>query len=525
LDSRKGSNKNISSDDEIFLATISGTRHNFRAMRRQRVKYLLLFLLFLLGNFPFCAAAVTRNDGAIWFPRLPTPVLVALDTPADRQFIAEIRASANAHDWSASISNDLKAWPCRIISATYAKINRRTEPGWRIQVSVPANASPELFDLTLSSSEGVSIQKQSVSVMPMFATDFYILHISDEQIVNDQHTDPSGTYCRTVGTAEEMTWMQEPVNLIHPRFVCITGDQIDYNGALDGWNNWPNWGYKPGAHKHFSVEETKELEKRLSEMYLDCHRGYRVPYVEAPGNHDVTPADKKLFDTNILWHPISVEAYENYFGQRSWSFRMGDFYVLMHDWTDRGLKDWAAADYAAAMADPTIKYRLIGQHFHTDQAFMPAACDLMLIGHGHTVATIQSSPYYVYEVGPSFKYGISGFFNFRKTPDGWACDQTKGPRDVSKDVFHLFTDNGITKTVRTNRPDSMNISEHSVTITNDLPEEFYDGRVRFVLDKGVYHSVRNGVILVQYNCGNDSKTAVLVKVDIPAKGTIIVGVE
>jgi hypothetical protein len=322
-----------------------------------------------------------------------------------------------------------------------------------------------------------------------------------------------------------MHWMQEPINLIHPRFALVTGDQIDYNGCLDAWNNWMNWGYQPGPHKHFSKEETLEIEKRLSEMYIGCHRGYRVPYVEAPGNHDVTPEDKKLADTDIHWHPISAQFYETYFGQRSWSFRMGDFYVLMHDWTDHDLKKWAEADYAASLTDPTIKYRIIGQHFHTDKAIVPDTCDLMLIGHGHTVATIKTSPYYIYEVGPTFRYGTCGFFNFRRTSDGWTCDQTASARDVSKDVLTLFTDNGVTNKVRSDQPDAMNIAANSVTITNDLPQEFYDGRVRFVLPKGNFKSVHNGTILSQYNCVNDTKTAVLVKVDIPAKGSVTVNID
>ena len=433
---------------------------------------------------PAALRAAVRDDGALWRPRMATPALVALDKPTDQQFTAEVRASESARGWHASLANDLKSWDCQVVSANFARINRDTEPGWKIVLRVLPGTSPELFDLTLTSDQSDSVQEQAVSVCPTFATDFYILHHSDEQIVNEKHTDPAGTYLQMVGAADELQWNQGPVNLIHPRFVLVTGDQIDFNGALDGWNNWPNWGYRPGAKKRFSAKETVEIEDRLSRLYRQYHAGGRVPYVESPGNHDVTPEDKKLFGSETHWHPTSIDFYERYFGQRSWSFRMDDFYVLMHDWTDHDLKPWAAADYAAASADPTIKYRLVGQHFHTDKALIPASCDLMLIGHGHQTATIQSKPYYIYEDGPTFKYGTTGFFNFKHTAVGWTCDQTQAPRDVSKDVFHLFTVNGLTKTVRTDQPDPMNINAHAVTITNDLPEQFYDGRVRFILDKG-----------------------------------------
>jgi hypothetical protein len=472
--------------------------------------------------------AVTTNDAALWRPRLVTPALVALDDATNRQFTAEVRASASAHNWSASIANDLKTWPCQIVSASYSKINRDTEPGWKLKISVPPDASPELFNLTVSSSESVSLQPQSVSVAQAFETNFYILHITDEQIVNQFHTDPSGQFHKGSGTWEEMNWMQEPVNLIHPRFVLITGDQIDFNGALDGWNHWPNWGYEPAGKKVFTREETAGVENRLSDLYKDCHRGYHVAYVETPGNHDVTPPKKLLHGSTIDWHPISVLTYEKYFGQRSWSFRMGDFYVLMHDWSDATLKAWAAQDYAAAMSDPTIKFRLIGEHYHTkwsgaptgNDAFRPDACDLMLIGHGHKTVTVQTTPYYIYMERAAFFWGTAGFFNFQRTSEGWTCDQTSALRDETKDVFPLFTDNGAVKKVRANQPDSMNITANSVTICNDLPQNFYDGRVRFLLNKGTYRKVENGTILAEYDCVNDTKTAVLVRVNIPANGSI-----
>ncbi len=205
----------------------------------------------------------------------------------------------------------------------------------------------------------------------------------------------------------------------------------------------------------------------------------------------------------------------------------------MHDWSDAALKQWAARDYEASLQDPTIKYRLIGQHFHGawdgapdgNNAFQPGACDLMLIGHGHTAETIQSSPYYIYEDGPAFKYGSTGFFNFRRTASGWICDQTAAPRNYTNDVWPLFTDNGVSKKVRADQPDTMNLTTNCVTIINDLPQNFYDGRVRFVLNKGKYKSAINGAILAEYDCVNDTKTAVLVKVTIPASGVITVRVE
>jgi hypothetical protein len=478
-----------------------------------------------LLQLALASSAAERNDGALWRPRFATPAIAALDSSTNRQFTAEVRGTRTATSWSVIISNDLRAWSCPVISAKYSTINRETEPGWRILVGIPADAPPELFTVVVASDQAISMQPQALSVVPSFATDFYVLHITDEQIVNQYHTAPSGMWYNSVGTWEEIKWMQEPVNLINPRLVIITGDQIDYNGALDGWNNWANWDFKPNGKRIFTRDETLALEHRLTDLYKDCHRGYRVPYVSAPGNHDVPPVNKPLIGSNppLLWHPIAVPIYEAEFGQRSWSLRMGDFYVLMHDWTERGLRDWATADLKQALVDSTITYRLIGQHYTNDQALFPRSCDLMLVGHGHGTATLQSSPYYIYMDGPTFRYGMTGFFNFKRLPHGWSCDQTAAPRDTGKDVWPMFTAEGKVKKVRTDQPDPMNVTADSVTITNDLPENFYDGRVRFIRPKGT-HSVHNGTILAQYDFDRASKTAILVKVNIPANGSITVGI-
>jgi hypothetical protein len=490
-------------------------------------------LVLVLATLELCSlSAATRNDGALWRPRLATPALVAFDSPANRQFTAEFNASPGAKDWSVTISNDLSSWTCQVLSATYSTINRGTQPGWRILASIPTNAPPELFTLVVSSSESVSVQSQSLSVVPAFATDFYILHMADEQIVQEFHNSPSGQWYNGVCTAEEFNWEKEPINLINPRFVMATGDHIDFNGCLDAYNNWGNWGtlygtnysYRPSGKRYFTAEETSAIEAKLADLYFQYHV-FRVPYVECPGNHDVPPTSKSLqapSPLEIAWHSRGAALYESYWGQRSWSFRMGDFYVLMHDWTERSLKDWAAGDYAAALSDPAVKYCLVGQHFTNDQAFMPATCDLMLVGHGHGTAALRSSPYYIYENGPSFRYGTCGFFNFTRVQEGWACDQTTSARNTAKDVWPLYTTNGVIRKVRSNRPDAMSITERSVTITNDLPQSFYDGRVRFILDKGNYNSITNGTILCQYDCYHGSKTAVLVRVNIPASGTVTV---
>src|SRR5262249_13242545 len=117
-----------------------------------------------------------------------------------------------------------------------------------------------------------------------------------------------------------------------------------------------------------------------------------------------------------------------------------------------------------------------------------------------------------------------GFFNFRRAADRWVCDQTVALRNPTNDIWPLFTANGATKKVRTDRQDPMNITNQTVTIVNDLPQSFYDGRGRFVLNHGTYDHVKNGTVLAQYDCHQGTRSAVLVKVNIPAEAAVTVDI-
>lgn len=55
---------------------------------------------------------------------------------------------------------------------------------------------------------------------------------------------------------------------------------------------------------------------------------------------------------------------------------------------------------------------------------------------------------------------------------------------------------------------------NEATITNRVPLNFYDGRVKFLMAKGNY-SVTGGQVLAQYDYRDGARTAVIVRVDIP----------
>jgi hypothetical protein len=61
-------------------------------------------------------------------------------------------------------------------------------------------------------------------------------------------------------------------------------------------------------------------------------------------------------------------------------------------------------------------------------------------------------------------------------------------------------------------------TSNSVTITNDLGQSFYNGRVRFLMPKGKYRAT-GGEVEAQYDYANGTKTAVLVKINILKNAT------
>src|SRR5512140_2791782 len=86
----------------------------------------LLSLLLVAGLQPLSAESLNRNDAALWRPRFATPAIVAIDSRANRQFSVEVKAAPTATGWSITISNDLRAWNCPVVSAVYSKLNRGT---------------------------------------------------------------------------------------------------------------------------------------------------------------------------------------------------------------------------------------------------------------------------------------------------------------------------------------------------------------------------------------------------------------
>jgi 3',5'-cyclic AMP phosphodiesterase CpdA len=439
----------------------------------------------------------------IWRPRMAHPEFIQ----PGGIFYVEVKGPAglSSAEWSAEISNDLKSWTCTIQSVSYTNVNRDTEDGYIIEVGVPEETPPELFDLSIShASEGESLKKLAVSVLLDLEEDFYILHMTDEHLQWENPYSPSWGEPEETGyrSADLITWAAPAVNLINPRFVICTGDNTHVIAeSPDPFDDW-------------QLRRYIEIKEQL----------YKVPLIVIPGNHDVIPTG--YHSTQVQeWEQVraaSIPAWEELMGQRSFSIRIGSFYILGHDFGDESLMNWALEDLNSSFGDAAITYRLIGQHHPSYFGIRQGNIldenypDMVLGGHEHPQTVIHTSPYYSLLSASSDTYARATLHEFQKTAEGWDCTTMDSHMEQ---YFGLVGDWGAEKiSVTYSWANDGTLEENSASIVNDISQNFPNGRIRFLMQKGNYE-VTGGEILAEYDYDNDEKTAVLVKVNIEANNT------
>lgn len=398
--------------------------------------------------------------------------------------------------------NDLRSWSASVVSASSGSINRGTENGWKVTVRLPSDVSPELLTLELSHSSGYAgSSPRSVSVVPDLESSFYIFHMTDEHAKNlDAASD--GTHSYGYRSAELISWGAPAVNLANPRFVLNTGDLTYSHSSGDTCSHFGTYG---------TVNGVDQLGN-----YLNAKAGYRVASIAVPGNHDIP----LVYKEGLAGHDEAAARWETKLGPRSFSVRMGSFYVFAHDYTDEELKAWASTEYGASLGDSSIKFRLVAQHYTDQFAHLPSSANLMLIGHLHNTGNVSGYAYPVIKTIASHEYARAGLLEFQRTSTGWSATNVSGYSETD-DVFKLVdiaNSNGTPRISATyTSPNDGTATSNRATITNEIGKRFHDGRVRFLMAGGSY-TVTGGQKLAEYAYGS-GKTAVLVKVDIQPSTT------
>lgn len=444
----------------------------------------------------FGILAQNNNDDitSILTPRSHNPAFVE----PGGIIVVELRDSTSIFDpgWISKLKNDLSEWEVEIKSVTPAKIHHGTESGSKLKIAIPDNIPPELMELIICHPSGVKYRSErAVSIVPDFEEDFYIIHQSDEHMTIDKAVEPGGKSSVKWGNGskEALEWLTPILNIINPRFVLHTGDNTQVYHEPDLW---------------VGIEESQiRMEK-----FVDGISGYQVPTVFIPGNHD-------MGFPGYLENPEWRKIYHRIIGQSAFSFTMGSFYFLGSEWTNPEFLDWAKNDYLSSYSVPAIRYRLLASHYYdgldakTTIATDERPADLLLVGHNHRTRVLQEEPYRVLSVGSAQQHQRAAFFYFQRTPDGWTTEQPLSHAE-GINVYRLVGDYGLPTVTAVFSTDNDGTAEsNDVTITNNLPFDFYNGRIRFLMEQGNY-SVKGGEILSIYDYDNGKKTAVIVKVDI-----------
>lgn len=470
---------------------------------------LTISIVFAFFTFDFSVSADVSpksftDTTVIWYPRAASTAF----TEPGGSVTVEVQSSEaldlNADNWSAALKNDQRSWDCIVESVIKDRVHNMSRSGYIFKIKVPDDIPPELFTLVLSHEKGTLESIRAISVVPDFDTSFYIMQVTDEHVdirigpILEDGTTSGNRQKGTIGV-EAKHWVRDSFNVINPRFILYTGDNMQV--------------YPVSKDTFIGMEDAEELLT----AYLDAINTYTVPTLVLLGNHDIGYWDYQMF--------AQYKAlYEKIFGPRVFSFKMGSFYTILYEYTVSDYWNWAVYDYENSFNDPDITYRLVSAHAYKagwpDQDLpteeLPA--DLMLIGHLHNTTVLQTEPFPVLVTSTAQNYYHTGFFNFVKTGNTWTCPQIQ-ERVPNRDYFPMFGGSyGSEKTVGItyNTDNDGTATSNSVVINNATNQNFYDGRVKFLMARGDYE-VQGGTILAQYDYDTD-KTAVLVKVDIAPSG-------
>lgn len=405
-------------------------------------------------------------------------------------FQAEVEADVALTNvpWTAVLANDLRAWTGAVEQVEYGRfVDHSTALGFRLTIRVPDDLPPETFDFALAHpGGGIATNRHAVRVVQNLETNFYLLHYADPQVGGFEPTDPTTGKCGSHGSMREIYWHALAIDLINPRFLLDTGDELDN----------PYYAYAVSNYQQY-VEAM-------------CKSG--VPVLATRGNND------DMIPTPEWRSAIGIETY---------AVAIGSFWVFQKDYVENDYAAWFTNAFAASFTNPAVLYRLFGQHFSDSGcSWLPPAGqtpDLMLVGHVHVNSTIQTGPYPILSTEAAFNKGAVGFFEFERTPSGWTCPSLD---DVEANQFQLMSSGAVARISSAFAcANDGTAATNSIAIDNRIPRRFWDGRVRFLMPAtNAEYVVSNGEKLAEYSYNDGSNVAVVVRVDIAPDATTTVSI-
>jgi hypothetical protein len=426
-------------------------------------------------------------------PRVAHPVFAQ----SGGTFFIEIIADSwlDKGGWSVQLRNNLGAsWSVPVVDAQYTTIDYDRANGWRLVVQPSSSMSPECYSLTVShrSVESKASAERAVSLVPNLEADWYGLQLTDEHVMYDSHKhyandDPKSGY----RSADLVRWATPVINLINPRVVFNTGDQ---------------------AHQYATTGYRYSYNDDIYRCYLNAKAGYRVPSLMMLGNHEIDEEDEEQRRRD--W-----SRWESVAGRRFYHVRIGSLWAFAHDYFDPASRDFIDKLYRQSFGEGRVAGRVFLQHHTSEKGYRPGgdyAPTLMLIGHFHNQDVVDEYPYPILMGIAAHEYARASVVRFEKRDGRWRSNAAD--RWESSDNS-LVGDYGSPKVSASfTNPNDGRARSNQVTVTNKINQRWDDGRVQFVMADGSY-SVKGGDVLASYR-QPDGKRVVLVRVDIPANGSL-----
>lgn len=444
------------------------------------------------------AAASASEALSLVNPRLAHPVFAE----PGGSFNVEVATSRQLtpDGWSVRLSNDLGAtWSCTVADVSSNGIDYGRRQGYRLRVLPPSGISPELFTLRVrhTALSGELSEVRAVSIVPSLWSDCYLLQLTDEHVMYDSinhyacEDKPSG-----YRSADLVRWATPVVNLINPRLVINSGDQ---------------------AHQYATTGYRYSYNEDIYRCYLNAKRNYRVPSMILLGNHEVHEKDSGQRARDwARWEALA--------GRRAYHLRMGTLWLFAHDYLDDASRRFIDEVYRASFREGHVEGRVIVQHHTSWHGYRPGAeiaPTLMLIGHLHRQSVEDRWPYPILLGAAAHKYATGSLLRFTRRNGRWSTDAAESWS--ASDVRLVGAYGAPSVSVSYAQPNDGRARTNEATISNTLDQGFSDGRVRLILGEGRYR-VRGGDVLSRYPIAG-GKTVVLVRVDIPRKGTLRLEVE
>ncbi len=412
-------------------------------------------------------------------------------------------ADSAAADWEVELLREGQPVQLPLESSNYDP----RSSWWTLQVGVPAEMKPGLYDLRVRAESGQidDTATHAVRVLREYRDDYYFIQITDTHLPDHRFSSEDGAPDQHTET-DDLREVIADINLINPEFVLLTGDVVN-EGELEDYLNW----------RSFS-----RAQKILTEL--------KVPVFAVAGNHDIggwsdtpppdgtarrnwwrffgwgwlsdppagvsTRTQDYSFDYGPV-HFVGLEAYINYDGW-NWSTYGPESF------TDEQMQ-WLRDDLSAA-GGSTSDVLFYHYDFKNEIDLRELGVELALYGHTHDdEGSLARQPY---NLGTrSVCDGKRGYRLIRVSDGILAPEPTLSAGSTGKNLEVVYSPSNDGSNTRV-----------TARITNRLGEGFEHARLEFIMPAGTGSFQVNGGVLDQIIVSESSRRC-SVLVDIEAHGT------